>query len=113
MRALCTQEYRVSEDRQVDGQCIFIEKDAEKDEYIDYTFTCEVWGKDPRFKQRRMIIGQAKGLFRIDKSDQSPSLLLPMEGDSSERRYKSAASKVLKKHRSDNVYPEKAAFQSG
>lgn len=103
----------MSEDRQVGGQSILIEKDAEKDEYLDYTFTCDVWGKDPRFKQRRMIIGQVKGLFRIDKTEQSVSLLLPMEGNSSERRYKSAASKVLKKHREDNVYPDKTAFQSG
>ncbi len=103
----------MTEEKRLDGQCLFIQKDIEKDEYVDYVFTCDVWGKDPRFKQRGMKIGQVKGLFRIDKLTQEPALLNPMEGDNSQHCYRNALSKVLKIHRKENRYPDKAAFQSG
>ncbi|MEW8501458.1 MAG: hypothetical protein AB2597_01990 [Candidatus Thiodiazotropha sp.] len=103
----------MTEEKRLDGQCLFIQKDIEKDEHVDYVFTCDVWGKDPRFKQRGMKVGQVKGLFRIDKVTQESTLLYPMEGDNSKSCYRNALSKVLKKQREENQYTDKTAFQSG
>lgn len=103
----------MTEEKRLDGQCLVIQKDIEKEDHVDYVFTCDVWDKDPRFKQRGMKVGQVKGLFRIDKLSQESALLYPMEGDDSERCYRNALSKILKVHKEENQYPEKAAFQSG
>lgn len=103
----------MSVEKRLDGQCLFIQKDIEKDQYVDYVFTCDVWGKDPRFKQRRMKVGQVKGLFRINTVTGDAALLHPMEGDNSERCYRNALAKVLKVQREQNQYPDKASLQSG
>ncbi len=65
----------MSDGSRVDAMSIAILKDKEKDEYVDYVFVADVWGKDPRFKERHMIIGQNRGLFRIDKKTRGCSKL--------------------------------------
>lgn len=101
------------EERWVDWQSILIHKDKEKKEYVDYFFICEVYGKDPRHEKRNMKIGQTIGLFRIDKTTLEPKLLRSVEGDLENKRFFSAAFKVLREYQSQNIFPDKAHLALG
>jgi hypothetical protein len=103
----------MSDERYIDSQCILIEKDIEKSEYVDYVYTSDVRGKDPRYKDRNMVIGTSKGLFRINKNTLEPELLRPIDLDPKNRCFMAASTKVLKIYRSENEFPEKTVFQSG
>lgn len=104
---------KVNQENFVDSQCIFIERDDETEDYVDYFYVSDIRGNDPRYKQRNMVIGQARGLFRINKKTLEPVLLKGIELDLKNRCFHRAAAKILKLYRSDNEFPEKAAFQSG
>jgi len=100
-------------EKYLDIQCIFIDKNLDKDGFIDYIYTSNVWGKDPRYKNRNMIVGQVNGLFRINKETLEVTLLREMELDSSKRCYLASSCKIIKIYRAENEFPEKATFQSG
>ena len=101
------------EQKHLDWMSIRIEKDKEKNEYADYVFICTVYNKDPRYKNRNMVVGENRGLFRVSKVTLEPELLLPMEGDSDQKRYFRAAAKIIKEHKEKNVFPERAHFACG
>ena len=92
---------------------ILINKNLEKEDFIDYTFICDVFAKDPRYKSRNICIGQNKGLFRISKKTLEPELLLPMDGDKNGQRYIRALSKVLKEYKNNNEFPNQTHFAAG
>ncbi|MFV8570960.1 hypothetical protein ACNQ6O_07090 [Marinobacter sp. SBS5] len=97
----------------IDSQCIFIEKDIDTAEFVDYIYTSELRGPDPRSKSRTMKIGQVNGIFRITKTNLEVKLLRGMEWDPNNRCYLAARAKILKLYSSSNEFAEKAAFQSG
>ena len=97
----------------LDSMSIFIEMDSEKAEHVDYFFSCDLYGPDPRFKSRFMVIGQCRGLFRIDKLTLEPILLSKMEGDNNNKRFLSAASVVLRKFTESRTFPKLTQFASG
>jgi hypothetical protein len=92
---------------------IAILKDKDGNDYVDYFFISDVWGKDPRYTRRNLIIGQSRGLFRINKKTLNAELLLPMAGDETEARFQKAVGKVLKEYKNGSVFPDKAQFASG
>jgi hypothetical protein len=106
-------ENDMSADSYVDSMSIAILMDKEKDEYVDYFFVSDVWEKDPRFTNRNMLIGQNRGLFRINKKTLDAELLHPMVGDESGKRFTNAASKVLQEYKNTNAFPDKTQFASG
>jgi hypothetical protein len=103
----------MSNSSHVDGMSIAIGKDKEGNDYVDYFFICDLWGKDPRHTRRNMIIGQSRGLFRINKKTLNAELLLPMAGDETEARFHRAVGKVLNEYKISNAFPDKAHFASG
>lgn len=92
---------------------IFITKDKETAESVDYFFVCDVYQPDPRYKSRLMCTGQRRGLFRICKSDQAVELLYPMEHDEESKRFQRAAGKIVALLAQDGAFPNKAQFASG
>lgn len=99
--------------RYVDWMSILIEMDKEKLEYVDYVFMCDVYGQDPRHEKRRMVVGQNRGLFRVNKSTLDAELLLAMDGDDDGKRFIRAVSKVLREQKATNEFPKKAHFACG
>ncbi|RXJ97451.1 hypothetical protein CRV00_01055 [Malaciobacter molluscorum] len=99
--------------KRLESQCLYIQKDIENNEYVDYLFSCDIWDKDPRFKKKFMKIGEVKGLFRIDKLTYDSTLLYPMEGDSFNHCYQNALTKVLNVYNEKKQYSSKLAFHSG
>jgi hypothetical protein len=97
----------------VDWMSIFIEMDANKPSYIDYLFICDVWIKDPRYKNRNMHIGQNRGLFRIKKETLEVELLFAMEGDGNNDRFHRAAAKVLREYKNTHNFPEQTHYACG
>jgi len=97
----------------VDGMSIGILMDDETEQYVDYIFVAEVRAKDPRFTSRWMLIGEHRGLFRIDKASMAVSLLRAMTGDSDDARFKKAAGKVLNEWRRLGQPPKATQFASG
>jgi hypothetical protein len=97
----------------LDKQCIFIEKEKETTEFADYFFVCNVWNKDPRYKARRMISGQRRGLFRVQKPNLSVELLFPMDLEGSDYCFRCAANKVLKLYGAESKFPDMAQYVIG
>ncbi len=95
-----------------DWMCIGIEKESETPDHADYIFIADVWGSDPRCKDRSMILGQVRGLFRIFKGSGRARLLVPMPGDPKGRRFRSASHKIQKEWRTGKL-PEKSMFACG
>lgn len=95
--------YKSPLDTTVDWMSILIEKNSEKQDFIDYIFICDVWAKDPRHTTRNICIGQNRGLFRINKKTIESELLLPMAGDKNGERYQRALLKVLKEHKKQRI----------
>ena len=100
-------------DTLVDGMSIGILMDKETAHYVDYVFVADVRAKDPRFCSRWMLIGEHRGLFRIDKESMAVSLLRAMDGDNDDARFKRAAGKVLSEWRRLGTPPKATQFASG
>jgi hypothetical protein len=79
----------------LDGMSIYVERDSETAEHVDYFFVCDVRDRDPRYKSRWMVVGQRRGLFRIRKANNVAELLAPMEFDQAGKCFLRASSKVL------------------
>jgi hypothetical protein len=92
--------------------CLLIEKGKEMQAFADYFFIATVWDKDPRFRSRSMIVGETRGLLRLDKQTGAMELLYPMPEDKDERRFRSACA-VLRRHWQDGELPEKTMFACG
>jgi hypothetical protein len=103
----------MSEAKKLDWMSILIEKDLEQESFVDYVFISNVHAKDPRYKDRYMLVGQNRGLFRINKESLEIELLLPMEGDNHGKRFHSAASKILREYNHGHLFPAKAHFACG
>lgn len=101
------------DDNHLDWMSILIEKNKEASEYVDYVFICNLYGQDPRRENRRMIIAQNHGLFRVKKPSLKVSLLRAMDGDSDEKRFIRASSKILREYKEHNNFPEKSHFACG
>ncbi len=97
----------------VDGMSIGILMDNETEQYVDYVFVAAVRAKDPRFRSRWMLIGEHRGLFRVDKESMAVSLLRAMDGDNDDARFKRAAGKVLSEWRHLGTPPVATQFASG
>jgi hypothetical protein len=97
----------------LDGMSIFVQKDKETEQIADYFFTCDVYTKDPRFKSRKMCVGQRRGLFRVHKLSLSTELLFAMELDSHEKCFQRATGKILQLYTAEKSFPATAQFTSG
>jgi hypothetical protein len=103
----------MGESKRVDVMSIFMEKDKETDEFVDYIYMSNVYTNDPRFKSRNICIGQMRGLFRINKASLEVAILMPMEYDYKHGCCLRASGKILKQFKENNEFPNKSAFQSG
>lgn len=92
---------------------IFIEMENDKPTYVDYIFICDVHGKDPRYKSRNMVIGQNRGLFRIEKGTLDVKLLFAMEGDNNNGIFYRAASKVVTEYKNAHEFPRLTHYSCG
>lgn len=99
-----------SEYKCLDWMSILIEKELDKYDFVDYVFICNVHFKDPRFKERNILIGQNRGLFRINKENLESKLLLAMEGDEANLRFTRASKKVISEYKFAHAFPEKTHF---
>jgi len=97
----------------LDSLSIVIQKDEDKPGFVDYLFVADLWDKDPRSDNRLMVVGQRRGLFRIDKATLDVNLLLPMAGDAGNKRFQKAASKILSDYRTTASFPDESHFASG
>ena len=100
-------------DVRLDGMSIFIQKDRESADSVDYFFACDVHERDPRYKSRLLCSGQRRGLFRIAKDDLSAKLLFPMELDAKEKCFGNAATKIVSLFKTEGQFPEKAQYAAG
>ncbi len=98
--------------RSVDWMCIGILLDKDKSEHADYFFEAVVWDKDPRFKSRSMKVGLNRGLMRLHKDTGEIELLQPMPEDDDNRRFKRAATKLVK-HWEAGEIPKVTQFACG
>ena len=98
--------------RSVDWMSIGIIKDKETEDFVDYFFFSDVWDKDPRFANRRMIVGQNRGLLRLEKESGSIELLAPMPEDRDARRFRKAALS-LAKHWNKGEFPDATSYCCG
>jgi hypothetical protein len=92
---------------------IFIQKDCETAESVDYFFLCDVHESDPRYKSRYFCSGQRRGIFRITKHDLAVELLFPMELDAQAKCFNTAATKVVSILKAEGRFPEKAQYAAG
>jgi hypothetical protein len=60
-----------------------------------------------------MLIGEHRGLFRIDKKSQEVTLLRSMSGDEGDKRFMKAAFKVLSEWKRSGFPPKATQFASG
>lgn len=97
----------------VDAMYFRIFKEAETAETVDYAFKARMYGPDPQRPHRNMDMGEARGLLRIDKHSLDVSLVSPMWGDESRRRFLASAAKVLKDYRQSGQWPEETHFACG
>lgn len=104
---------KIAEDMRVDAQSIGILMDKDRNQFVDYFFVANLTCKDPRYESRYMLVGECRGLFRIDKTTLEVELLYPMAGDDSGNRFKKAAWKVLKEFRSTGDWPKGIQYASG
>jgi len=100
-------------DERLDWMSLGILRDKETADFVDYVFIADVWDRDPRFESRNMLVGQRRGLFRIDKTSAQATLLRPMLGDDAGRRFLAASSKVKREHDHLLRYPEATQFACG
>ncbi|MGV3725801.1 hypothetical protein [Hydrogenophaga sp.] len=100
-------------DALLDSMSLGILRDKETADFVDYVFIADLWDRDPRFKSRNMLIGQRRGLFRIDKTSAQATLLRPMHGDEGGRRFLAASTKVHRERDHIGHYPEATQFASG
>lgn len=97
----------------LDGMSIGILRDADAVAHVDYFYIADLWSPDPRFKSRQMIVGQSRGLFRVDKQSLNVELLYAATGDHSGQCFNKAASKVLREFRAVGIWLEKTQYAAG
>lgn len=97
----------------LDAMSLGILRDKDTSDYVDYVFIADSWGPDPRTKGRNMLIGQQRGLFRVEKMSSRATLLRPMTGDGEGKRFNYAAHKVLKERQRTGSFPEATHCAAG
>jgi hypothetical protein len=103
----------MTEETWVDSMSLAILQDTETDEYVDYVFVADVWGNDPRSVKRQMLIGQHRGLFRLQKASMQVVLLRAIEGDDGNKRFDQAAAKVIREFQNTGTFPRATQFARG
>jgi hypothetical protein len=103
----------MTEKVRVDAMSLAILKDKETSKYVDYVFIADVWGKDPRYAQRQMLVGQNRGLFRLQKASMQFELLRAMQDDDGNKRLDLAVIKVLQEFQNTGIFPNATQFASG
>lgn len=88
-------------------------RDKETPEEVDYFFVADAWCADPRYRSRRMCVGQRRGLLRFNKESLEATLLYPMAGDAGDKRIFKVAGKVLKERQATGAWPSKAQYAAG
>lgn len=95
------------QEKRIDWMSILIEKNLDKANYIDYVFICNLYTNDLRYKNRSIIVGESRGLFRLNKDTLEAHLLLPMEGDKNNHCFYGAVTKIINEYRLTNSFPER------
>ncbi len=103
----------MADGERMDGMSIGILRDADAVAHVDYFYFADLWAPDPRFKSRQMVVGQCRGLFRVDKQTLNVELLYAASGDHSGQCFNKAASKVLREFRVASVWPERTQYAAG
>lgn len=89
----------------IDIRTLHIEKDGENEEFVDYFYLLDVFSNDPRDSDKKLCLGQMKGLIRINKADLNPELLLPHPHDGKLGGYLKASMQVIKHYEVNNEFP--------
>ena len=103
---------RMEKKRTVDWMCIGIEKIAETDDDAQYAFVSEVYEPDPRFRNRRMVVGQNRGVLRVAKATGEVTLVEAMPEDDDRKRFQRAAARI-RKHWEAGEFPVRTMFACG
>ncbi len=96
----------------LDIMCIPIKKVSEDNEIVEYQFAVDIYEPDPKRNGRFTIVGEAQGVFCLDKKSGEINLLDKMPGDKNNKRFL-RASKCIQRHWEKGDYPDSTMFACG